>query len=115
MATQTSHSHEQTLQHEFSQLVNMSASELKQWLTTDKSKSVGQKKNGANESTGHQSGRQIMEILEKDGKDLSEADIHEMKRVVSYIKRHLAQRPEEIADSNWAYSLKNWGHDPTRK
>jgi len=115
MATQTSHSQEQTLQQEFSQLVNMTASELKQWLTTEESKSVGQKKNGANESTGHQSGRQIVGILEKKGSDMSEEDLHEMKRVVSYIKRHLAQRPDEVAGSNWAYSLKNWGHDPTQQ
>ena len=102
-------------QQEFNKLVNMSASELKKWLDTDESKSVGQKKDGANESTGHQSGRQIVEILEKRGKDMSEEDIHEIKRVVSYIKRHLAQRPEEIENSNWEYSLKNWGHDPTKK
>jgi len=119
MATQTSEDkqqHEQEeLQKEFHELVNMSASELKKWLNTEESKSVGQKKDGAKESTGHQSGEQIVDILGKKGKDLSDEDVHEMKRVISYIKRHLAQRPKEVEGSNWAYSLKNWGHDPEKK
>ncbi|SOD89183.1 DUF3140 domain-containing protein [Spirosoma fluviale] len=115
MATKTDHPEEQTTQEEFDKLVNMSASELKKWLTTEESKSVGQKKDGARESTGHQSGEEIVEILGKKGKAMSEADISQMKRVVSYIKRHLAQRPAQVEDSNWMYSLKNWGHDPTKK
>jgi len=115
MVNKTENSQEQTPQGEFNQLVNMSASELKKWLGTDESKSVGQKKDGATEAIGHQSGRQIVDILEKKGADLSDEEIHEVKRVVGYIKRHLAQRPEEIENSNWEYSLKNWGHDPTKK
>ena len=119
MATKTSedksHQEEEDTRKEFSELVNMSASELKKWLNTEESKSVGQKKDGAKESIGHQSGEQIVEILGKKGKDLSDEDVHEMKRVISYIKRHLAQRPKEVEGSNWEYSLKNWGHDPQKK
>ncbi len=102
-------------QQEFNKLVNMSASELKKWLSTDESKSVGQKKDGAEESTGHHSGELIVDLLNQKKGDVSEDDLHQMKRVVSYIKRHLAQRPAEVEGSNWAYSLKNWGHDPTKK
>lgn len=39
--------------------VNMTPSELEKWLATDESKSVGQ---GSGESTGHRSGRRIVEI-----------------------------------------------------
>lgn len=118
MATTTQHKQtdeEQAIRQEFEQLVNMSVSDLKNWLKTDESKSVGQKKEGANESIGHQSGEQIVDILEKKAKDVSDDDLHQMKRVISYIKRHLAQRPKEVDGSNWAYSLKNWGHDPGKK
>lgn len=119
MATRTAQDHlsqdDKDTQKEFQELVNMSASELTKWLSTDESKSVGQKKEGAEESTGHQSGKQIVDLLGQKSGGVSEEDIHQMKRVVSYIKRHLAQRPAEVAGSNWAYSLKNWGHDPTKK
>ncbi len=48
---------------EFDDRVNMTAKELERWLKTDDSKDVGQKNGG--ESTGHQSGRRIVKILEK--------------------------------------------------
>jgi len=39
-----------------------------------------------------------------------------MQRVISYVHRHLAQRPQhnngELATSRWRFSLMNWGHDP---
>ncbi len=39
-----------------------------------------------------------------------------MEKVVGYVARHIAQRPDksedELAHTNWAASLKNWGHDP---
>ncbi|NEQ23777.1 MAG: DUF3140 domain-containing protein, partial [Microcoleus sp. SIO2G3] len=39
----------------------------------------------------------------------------EMKRVISYIHRHSAQRPDgDIEHTRWRYSLKNWGHDPLK-
>ena len=41
---------------EFDDLVNMTAKELDEFLGTDDSKDVGQKKEGG-ESTGHESGR----------------------------------------------------------
>ena len=35
-----------------------------------------------------------------------------MQKVVGYIKRHLAQRPDgSLSETDWNYSLKNWGHD----
>jgi hypothetical protein len=38
-----------------------------------------------------------------------------MRRVVSYVHRHQAQTPKgDIEDSNWRYSLMNWGHDPLK-
>jgi hypothetical protein len=99
---------------EFDEAVNMSHKELEEWLETDESKEVGQK-DGGGESKGHESGRKIVEILGKDNSDYTEEDIEHMGRVVSYVHRHQAQRPEsDVEDSNWRYSLMNWGHDPLK-
>lgn len=102
------------LRNEFDSVVNMSASQLDKWLNTEESKSVGQKKGGDSESIGHQSGEQIISILKKKMTDLSDDDYTHMGKVVSYVKRHSAQKPEHVTGSNWAYSLKNWGHDPEK-
>jgi hypothetical protein len=76
----------------------MDADELKEWPETNESKSVGQSDDGG-ESEGHESGRRIVEILEKD-------DVDHMRRVMSYVHRHQAQEPEEeVEDSRWRYSL----------
>ena len=102
---------------EFDERVNMTASTLEHWLETDESKSVGQK-DGGSESTGHHSGRRIVEILRTKKADLSGEDYAHMKYVNGYIGRHLKQRPDrskaELAETDWAYSLKNWGHDPVK-
>jgi hypothetical protein len=39
-----------------------------------------------------------------------------MRKVTGYVHRHLAQKPqrESIEESNWRYSLMNWGHDPLK-
>jgi Protein of unknown function (DUF3140) len=99
---------------EFDEAVNMSRKELEEWLETEESKEVGQK-DGGGESKGHESGRKIVEILRKDNSDYTDDDIEHMRRVVSYIHRHQAQRPQDdVEDSNWRYSLMNWGHDPSK-
>lgn len=99
---------------DFDEAVNMTASELKKWLDTDESKSVGQKKDGG-ESTGHESGRHIVRILEKKKADLTDDDYAHMRKVVGYVKRHSAQKPKgDITDTDWRYSLMNWGNDPKK-
>ena len=99
---------------EFDEAVNMSSKELEEWLETDESKEVGQK-DGGSESKGHESGRKIVEILEKDRSNYTDEDIDHMRRVVSYIHRHQAQKPKsDVEDSNWRYSLMNWGQDPLK-
>jgi Protein of unknown function (DUF3140) len=99
---------------EFQQVVNMTPKELKAWLDTEESKAVGQKKE--DESIGHQSGRRIIEILQKKRDQYTDDDISHMNKVISYVRRHSAQRPShEIENSRWRYSLKNWGHDPVKE
>lgn len=100
---------------EFHKLVNMTAGQLDKWLQTEHSMESGQKKDGASESTGHEMGREIVAILHKKKSELDDADVAHMTKVVGYIKRHLAQRPDgDITETTWRYSLMNWGHDPTK-
>ena len=104
-----------TVLHEFREAVNLSAKELEHWLQTEESKSVGMKEHEGDESTGHQTGRHIVELLHKKGSSYSEDDYNQMRRIVSYIHRHSAQRPSgDIEHTRWRYSLKNWGHEPLK-
>ncbi|MFC8867394.1 DUF3140 domain-containing protein [Streptomyces sp. NPDC057148] len=97
---------------EFRELVNMTPADLEKWLASDRSRDAGQHKDGG-ESTGHASGRRIVDILRTKKGDLSDDDHQHMRKVVGYIRRHLAQRPSgDVEDTRWRYSLMNWGHDP---
>jgi len=100
---------------EFHHTVNLTAGELRKWLGTDESNRVGQKKDGASESTGHHSGRHIIRILETNKSDLTDDDYAHMRKVIGYVKRHAAQRPSgDVTDTDWRYSLMNWGNDPKK-
>ena len=97
---------------EFKGSVNMTRKELEDWLQTDESRSVGQ---GEGESKGHEPGRRIVKLLEKNKPDYTDDDLDHMKKVNSYVKRHLGQGPKgDPEDSKWRYSLMNWGHDPLK-
>jgi hypothetical protein len=98
---------------EFGDNVNMTRKELENWLGTEESQSVGQ---GNGESKGHESGRRIVELLEKNKSDYTDDDVEHMKKVNSYVKRHMGQGPKKqnAEDSKWRYSLMNWGRDPLK-
>jgi hypothetical protein len=106
-----------TIRRDFADAVNMTAAELEKWLDTDESRSVGQKSGGSQESTGHESGRRIVELLRTKKDDLSDDDLAHMRTVHGYVQRHLAQEPQksDVESSKWRYSLMNWGHDPLKK
>lgn len=116
--------HEDTLK-EYKDLVNMTKAQLKKWLASEESQSVGIKKNtssekktssGGSESTGHESGKMILALMDKTTSKYTDDDYSQMSRTTAYIKRHLAQKPskEDITTSRWRYSLMNWGHDPLK-
>ncbi len=100
---------------EFRDAVNMTAAELEKRLVTDESQAVGHKSSSGAESVGHDSGRKIVRILRTTKADLTDADEAHMRKVVGYVHRHLAQRPDgDVTDTKWRYSLMNWGHDPLK-
>ena len=98
----------------FKSAINLTAKELQKWLDGEESKTVGQTRPGETESIGRQSGRRIVKILGTKKADLTDEDYTHMRKVVSYIRRHLAQEPRNIETSRWRYSLMNWGHDPVK-
>lgn len=102
-----------TVGQDFDEAVNMTAEQLSDWLDTVESGSVGQDDGG--ESVGHRSGRRIVEILRKPEDERTGSDEEHMRKVVGYVHRHLAQRPDgDVSETRWRYSLMNWGHDPLK-
>ena len=96
---------------EWDRAVNMTPKELEEWLGTEESQQVGD--SGGGESTGHAAGRRIVEISRTRKDDLTEDDVAHMRKVVGYVHRHAAQRPDgDVTDTRWRWSLMNWGHDP---
>lgn len=109
-------SDKQQVLQEFNDAVNMTPSELEDWLETEESKGVGYTREGEDEAVGHQSGRRILDIKRQKKADLSDDDYTHMRKVVGYVHRHTRQGgPEEDKEnSRWRYSLMNWGHDPLK-
>ncbi|KAA9008936.1 DUF3140 domain-containing protein [Histidinibacterium aquaticum] len=92
--------------------VNMSPKEIEDFLQTEESRSVGD--TGDANSTGRDSGKRIVEIKRTDKDDLSDGQWDHMAKVVGYINRHCAQVPNDPEQSDWRWSLMNWGHDPMK-
>ena len=102
------------IRRRFDAAVNMAPAELEQWLETEESRGVGQRKDGG-ESVGHASGRRIVRILRMAATGLDADDYSHMRKVAGYVARHRAQQPENVVTSRWRYSLMNWGHDPLKE
>lgn len=80
------------VRRDFRDAVNVTPGELETWL-------------GSDESTGHESGRRIVDRLRTKRDDLTDDGLAHMRK---------AQRPgkSEIETSPRRYSLMNAGHDP---
>ena len=100
----------------FHEVVNMTPAEMERWLATEESRSVGWTHEGEHESVGHGAGRRIVEIKRTAKAGLGDDDYAEMRKVVGYVHRHMAQKPSgDVKDTRWRHSLMNWGHDPLKK
>ena len=106
----------------FTHAVNMSPAELRRWLESDDSRSVGMPPDGErvtgagqHEAVGHHMGQRIVQIRTAKKADLADSDYADMRKVVGYVHRHVAQRPHgDISGTRWRKSLMNWGHDPEK-
>ncbi|GAA6025573.1 hypothetical protein JCM8202_001675 [Rhodotorula sphaerocarpa] len=114
---------------EFNEYVNMTPDELRNWLETGDSQSAGWSKDNSGkgeESVGHESGRKIIDILErnpkKDPSKYTDEDLQHMRKVAAYCARHMKQEShmidekddEELEKTKSTRSLRNWGHDPLK-
>lgn len=105
-----------TVVRDFADAVNMTPAALKAWLETDDSRSVGMTHEGEHEAVGHAEGRRILDLKRTLKADLTDDDLAHMRKVVGYVRRHLAQggSKDDVETSRWRYSLMNWGHDPLK-
>lgn len=105
-----------TIEREFDKLVNMTPTAISKWLKTKESREAGWRRSErAGEPAGHWSGRRIIEIQKTKKNDLVRADHAHMRKVIAFIKRHSAQRPDgDVRKTPWRYALMNWGHDPLK-
>lgn len=107
---------------EFRQAVNMTPAALRRWLDSEESRSVGMTHEGGKvtqeggpESVGHEMGRRILDLKATAAAKLTEDDLHAMRKVIGYVHRHAAQRPDgDVTETRWRRSLMNWGHDPLK-
>jgi DNA topoisomerase VI subunit B len=105
----------QQIAKEFDDAVNMAPAEIEHWLKTEDSERVGQKSGDGEESVGHAMGRHIIEIRRKKKAELTDEDHARMRKVVGYVHRHMKQGPgHDRENSDWRFSLMNWGHDPCK-
>lgn len=107
---------EDRIVRDFDRAVNITPQALETWLGKSESREVGTPRStNASESAGHWSGRRIIEIKRKKADDYTAEDYAHMRKVVAYVKRHSAQRPDgDVKETPWRYSLMNWGHDPLK-
>ena len=109
----------QDIYDDFAEAVNMTPREMDKWLATDESKAVAAEDAAKAEMLGDEAGRRILELKAVKKAKLTDEDLGHMHKVVSYIHRHLRQRPDKTDDEirvlPWAHGLKNWGHDPLKK
>lgn len=77
----------------------MTPAELGKWLDTDESKSVGQKSGNGGESTGHQTGRHIVEILDTKKWELSDRDYSHMRTVVAYTPNAISRNARRVTSN----------------
>ena len=106
----------------FNEVVNMSPADLRKYLASEQSAEVGMLPGGGRkeagvegESVGHHMGSRILEIRARKQAELTEDDLADMRKVVGYVHRHMAQRPNgDVTDTRWRHSLMNWGHDPLK-
>jgi len=72
----------------------MPANTLQDWLKTEHSLAVGFKANDAEVSVGHQSGTHIIKLLELKHDEFTDEDIKFANKVICYVHRQLAQKPQ---------------------
>ena len=101
-----------TLWDEFHRVVNMTSRELFEWLRT---RSAGESTEQLPDRVGTETGRRVLDILQKRRVDLTEDDERVIRSVVDRIH---AERPGDLepdaGEEHWRHRLMTIGHDPLK-
>jgi hypothetical protein len=99
---------------EFRELINMGAGELGKFLYSKESKLVDAEPQDG-DIPARKAGDRTIKILRKKRFELTKGNFEHMERVIAYLPKKLAERPEgDVTESNWRYTLMSWGHDPLK-
>jgi Protein of unknown function (DUF3140) len=101
------------LWEEFHRVVNMSSRELSEWLRT---RSAGENAEELPDRAGTETGRRVLDVLQKRRVDLDEDDEQTMRKVVDRIhaERSVDLEPKAGQES-WRHRLMTIGHDPLKE
>lgn len=101
------------LWEEFHRVVNMSSRELSEWLRT---RSAGEDAEELPDRAGTETGRRVLDVLQKRRVDLDEDDEQTMRKVVDRIHaERSADLEPKAGQENWRHRLMTIGHDPLKE
>jgi Protein of unknown function (DUF3140) len=97
---------------EFHRVVNMTSHELRDWLLT---RDAGEDAETLPDQAGTPTGREVLAILGKRRRDVTEEDAHVMRRVVDRVHEQRRDDLEPTAgQAAWRHKLMSLGHDPLK-
>ncbi|OBF95522.1 hypothetical protein A5790_07390 [Mycobacterium sp. 852002-51152_SCH6134967] len=97
---------------EFHRVVNMTSRELLDWLRT---RSAAEDSEEMPDQAGTETGRAVLEILQKRSVDLTDEDERVMRKVVDRVHAERGVDLEPTAgQENWRHRLMTIGHDPLK-
>jgi hypothetical protein len=103
---------EDELWDEFHRVVNMTSRELSEWLRT---RDAGEQAEEMPDKAGTPTGREVLAILGKRRRDVTDEDVHVMRRVVERV--HATRRDDlepTAGQAAWRHKLMSIGHDPLK-
>lgn len=97
---------------EFHRVVNMTSHELRDWLLT---RDAGEDAETLPDQAGPPTGREVLAILGKRRRDVTDKDAHVMRRVVDRVHEQRRDDLEPTAgQAAWRHKLMSLGHDPLK-
>jgi glutamyl-tRNA reductase len=104
---------DRALWEEFHRVVNMSSRELFEWLRI---RSADEDTEELPDQAGTQTGRHVLQILQKRRVDLTDDDEQIMRKVVNRVHAEHPDDSEPTAgDEHWRHRLMTIGHDPLKE
>ncbi len=103
---------EDQLWQEFHQVVNMTSRELSDWLRT---RDASEDAETMPDQAGQPTGRQVLHVLGKRRRDLTDDDRRVMRKVVDRVRGQRREDLEPVAgQASWRHRLMSMGHDPLK-